>query len=418
MDYLDLNLQLTEEDLAIKNAAHTFAEEVVRPISRQLDAMSPEDAIAEGSPLWTFMRKSYELGYHTVLIPEEYGGLGLSPLQINLIFEEMAWGSGGLSVMIGASCFPFFAVCLTADDDLVDELVRPYCECKDGSIRGCWAITEPDHGSDYFASESFFRDPEIRNNLQARPDGDEWVINGQKSAWVSGGGIATHALLFCQIDPSLGMAGGGICICPLEVEGVSRGRPLRMIGCRDLNQGEIFFDNVRIPKQYMFCEPDYYPEMLELILATANSAMGIGATGMARAAFEEAYKYAKERVQGGVPIIQHRSVRQRLFEMFSKVEACRAFSRSVIDFNFNISPPLTEYSLAAKTFCTQLCFEVTHQAVQLMGSYGLSEDGYVEKLFRDARSSLIGDGNNEVLQAYGGGVLADVYPRKTEDFHF
>ncbi|RJP33146.1 MAG: acyl-CoA dehydrogenase [Actinobacteria bacterium] len=416
MDYFDIYEKLTDEDLDIKRAAHTFAEEVVRPASRRLDAMSPEEGIAEDSPLWDFLKTAYELGYHTILLPEEYGGLGLSPHQINLIFEEIAWGGAGLGTLIAASCVPFFAACLTADDELIEEFVIPFCSCRDGSIRGCWAITEPDHGSDYFGCEDFFRNPDIRNNVQARLEGDEWVINGQKSAWVSGGTIATHALLFCQVDPSLGMAGGGICICPLDRDGVSRGKPLAKMGCRDLNQGEIYFDDVRIPKRYMFCEPDYYPEMLELILSSANAALGIGVVGIARAAFEEALQYARERVQGGAPIIEHRSVRQRLFQMFAKVEACRALSRSVIDLNLNISPPLPEYSLASKTFCTQLAFEVASEAMQILGGYGLTEEGFVEKLFRDARSAMIGDGNNEVLQAYGGKVLAEEYPRRMEDY--
>jgi alkylation response protein AidB-like acyl-CoA dehydrogenase len=377
--------------------------------------MSPEDVIAEGSPLWTFLRKSYELGYHTILLPEAYGGQGLTPLQIAVIFEEIAWASGGLATLLGASCFPFFIACMTADKRLVEEFVIPFCNCTDGGIRGCWAITEPDHGSDYISSEPFTRDPAMRNNLQARRDGDEWILNGQKSGWVSGGTIATHALLFCQADQSLGLAGGGICICPLEVEGVSRGKPVRKIGCRDLNQGEIFFDEVRIPDYYMFCDPDFYPEMLDMVLAAANASLGLGTAGLARAAFEEALTYARQRVQGGVPIIEHRSVRQRLFEMFSKVEMCRVFSRAVINLNFNISPPIPEYSLAAKTMCSQLCFEVTSEAMQLLGGYGLTEEGFVEKLFRDARSALIGDGCNEVLQAHGGQMLADLYPRRQDD---
>ncbi|MFH1150014.1 MAG: acyl-CoA dehydrogenase family protein [Actinomycetota bacterium] len=415
MDYFDLNMRLTEEDLDMKREAHAFAEEVVRPISRQVDLLSAQEAIAPGSPLWTFIKKAYQLGYHTLFLPEEYGGQGLSPEQMNLVFEELAWGGAGLASIIGATCVPFVAACLTADDELIEELVIPYCECRDGSIIGCWALTEPNHGSDYIASEGFFHDPEIRNDLQARRDGDEWVLNGQKSAWVSAGTIATHGLLFCQIDPSLGMAGGGICICPFDLEGVSKGKPLEKIGLRDLNQGEIYFDNVRIPARYMFCEPDYYPEMLELILASANATLGIGSTGMARAAFEEALTYARERVQGGVPIIEHRSVRQRLFSMFTKVETCRCLSRAVIELNFNVSPPIPEYSLAAKTMCTELCFQVANEAVQLLGGYGLTRDGFVEKIFRDTRSALIGDGNNEVLQAYGGNIIAGEYPRRAED---
>ena len=415
MEYFDISLQLTDEDIELRNAAHKFAEEVMRPIAKQLDRMSPEEVVAAGSPLWTFLRKAYELGYHKILLPEVYGGLGLTPTQIHLINEELAWGSFGLSVLLGVCAFPFFAACLTGDEGLIEEFVAPFCACTDGSMRGCWAITEPEHGSDYLAYESFFRDPKIRGNVQARLVGDEWVISGQKSAWVSGGSIATHALLFCQIDPSQGMAGGGICVCPLDRPGVSRGKPLRKMGQRDLNQGEIYFDEVRIPRHYMFCEPDFYSQMLEMILSSANAAMSIFATGCARAAFEDALKYAKERVQGGAPIVQHRSMRQRLFEMFAKVETCRALSRAVVNLNFNVSPPLPEYSLAAKTRCTQMCFEVAHEAVQILGGNGLTEEYLTEKLFRDARASLIEDGTNEALLAAGGHIVAQTYPRSAAE---
>lgn len=411
MDYFDISLQLSDEDHELRNAARKFAEEVMRPIAKKLDLMSPEEVVAPASPMWTFLRKAYELGYHKTLLPEVYGGLGLTPMQIHLVNEELAWGSYGLSVLLGVCSFPFFAACLTGDDALIEEFVTPFCACTDASMRGCWAITEPEHGSDYLAYEGFFRDSEIRGNVQARLEGDEWVISGQKAAWVSGGSIATHALLFCQIDPSQGMAGGGICVCPLEGDGVSRGKPLGKMGQRDLNQGEIYLDGVRIPKHYMFCEPDFYPEMLEMILASANAAMGIFATGCARASFEEALRYAKERVQGGVPIVQHRSMRQRLFDMFAKVETCRALSRAVVNLNFNVSPPLPEYSLVAKTRCTQMCFEVADEAIQILGGNGLTQEYLTEKLFRDARAALIEDGANEALAAAGGHIVAQTYPR-------
>lgn len=417
MDYLDISLQLTDEDIALRNAAREFAQEVMRPIAKELDLMSPEEVIAEGSPLWTFLRKAYELGYHKILISDAYGGLGVTPLQIHLIYEELAWASWGLTVLLGVCAFPFFAACLTNNDDLIENFVKPFCDCKDASIRGCWAITEPDHGSDYICTEDFSHDPKIRNNVQARLEGNEWVINGQKSSWVSGGTIATHALLFCQIDPSLGMAGGGICVCQLDNGGVTRGKPLRKMGQRDLNQGEIFFDNVRVPRDYMFCEPEAYPAMLEMILAAANAAMGIFATGCSRAAFEEALVYSKERVQGGLPIIQHRSVRERLFNMFAKTEACRTLSRAAVNLNFNISPPLAEYSLASKTRCTQMAFEVAHEAVQILGGNGLTQEYHTEKLFRDARAALIEDGNNEALAAGGGSIIADTYPRNESEVY-
>ena len=146
MNYLDLDLDLTEEDIELKRAAHRFAKEVMRPIAKKLDEMTPEEVIAKDSPFWEFMRKAYELGYHTILIPEPYGGMDLTPKQQAIIFEELAWGSVGLAVALGVASFPSFGASLVAEEVLIEKIIEPFCACKDASIVGCWGITEPDHG--------------------------------------------------------------------------------------------------------------------------------------------------------------------------------------------------------------------------------------------------------------------------------
>lgn len=416
MDYFDINLDLTDEDLALREAAHKFAKEVMRPAARELDQMTCEEVVAEGSPLWYFLNKAYELGYHKVLMPDHVGGMGLSPLQIHLVYEELGWGSFGLSVLLAVVGFPAFCAVLSNDEELIEKFAIPFCDCTDGSIRGCWAITEPDHGSDQLGlGEAFFSSRDTLCSAQARLDGDQYVISGQKSAWVSGGTISTVALLHPQIDRSKGIAGSGVCIVPLDLPGVSKGKPLDKIGQRDLNQGEIYFDEVRIPKSYMIVEPDFYPEILETILGFANICMSIWSTGLARAAFEEAFSYSKERVQGGRRLMEHYSIKQRIFKMFSRVEACRALSRAAANLNLNVSPPVAEYSLVAKTMATQMCFENTHEAIQLLGGNGLTKEYLTEKLFRDARATLIEDGNNETLDRHGGHMLFESYPRSRDE---
>ncbi|MGB9498161.1 MAG: acyl-CoA dehydrogenase family protein [Dissulfuribacterales bacterium] len=417
MKYFDINLDLSENDIALRDAARQFAEQEMRPVAKLLDRMSAEEGVAEDSPLWPFLKKAYSLGYHKILLPEYYGGLGLSPLQINLVFEELGWGSFGLSVLLGVVSFPFYCICMINDDEMIEKFVKPYCDCTDGSIRGCWAITEPDHGSDILAiGEECFYSDKMKGGVRAKLDGEEWVLNGQKSSWVSGGTISTHALLHPQLDSSKGMAGYGVCIVPLDVPGVSKGKPLEKIGQRDLNQGEIFFDDVRIPKNYMFVDPDFYVPMLDIILAAANLCMSNWSVGLARAAFDEAFNYTKERVQGGRPLIEHYTTKQRLFNMFARAETGRAVSRAAMNLNMQISPPHVEYSLVAKTQCTEMAFQNAHEAIQLLGGNGLTKEYLTEKLFRDARSSLIEDGNNETLARHGGHVLMESYPRAPLDF--
>ncbi|MEM3486593.1 MAG: acyl-CoA dehydrogenase family protein [Candidatus Methanomethyliaceae archaeon] len=409
--YFDLNKNLSSEDMALRDAAHKFAAEVMRPISKELDQMSAEDAIGPDSPIWGFLKKAYELNYHRILLPGE-AGLGLTPLQIHLVQEELGWGSFGLAALLGGVGLPFYFAAMSGNKGLIAQFTEPFLCLHDASLIGCWAVTEPDHGSDTAAfKEDFFNVSGFLGNVRAQLDGEEWVISGQKAAWVSVAPIATHAVVHVQVDPSRGLNGMGLCIIPLNLRGVSRGKPLRKMGQRELCQGELFFEGVRVPKNYMVFGPDEYDFAKEVILATVNADMSVWSTGLARAAFEEALKYAKERVQGRKMIIEHYSVRQKLFNMFSKVETCRALSRAVCEFNYHNPIPFVEYSIAAKIACTKLCFEVASDAVQLLGGNGLAQEYLTEKLFRDARTSLIMDGCNDALSATGGAFLAEFYPR-------
>ncbi|GAB6173717.1 acyl-CoA dehydrogenase family protein [Paradesulfitobacterium aromaticivorans] len=411
MTYFDLNKDLTSEDIALRDAAHKFAAEVMRPVSKELDQMSAEDAIGPNSPIWGFMKKAYELNYHRILLPGE-AGLGLTPRQIHLVQEELGWGSFGLAALLNGVGLPFNFAAMSGDKELIAQFTEPFLGLHDASLIGCWAVTEPDHGSDTSAfKEDFFNSPGFLGNVRAKLDGDEWIISGQKAAWVSGAPIATHAVVHVQVDPSRGLNGMGLCVIPLNLKGVSKGKPLRKMGQRDLCQGELFFEEVRIPKNYMVLGPDQYHFVKEIILATVNADMSVWSTGLARAAFEEALKYAKERVQGNKPIIEHYSVRQKLFDMFSKVESCRALSRAACELNYHNPAPFLEYSIAAKVTCTRLCFEVASEAVQLLGGNGLAQEYLTEKLFRDARTSLIMDGCNDALSATGGAILREFYPR-------
>lgn len=396
--YKELNIDLTKEQQAVKEETHRFAKEVLRPAGLELDKIhDPAEMIQ--TPLFkdTF-KKGYELGYHTIFLPDTWGGLSSDPLETHIIFEELAWGSVDFAVGIGVSCFPAFFASMVPDERLIDEIIVPFCENADASMIGCWGITEPDHGTDTLAPFTpEFRNPAIKGQTLAIPDGDSYIIQGQKAAWVSNGSIATHCLLYPSIDPSKGLAGGGICIVPLDLPGVKRGAPLDKLGQRALNQGEIYFDNVRIPKEYMLVDPDSYEAMLDITLSTANVAIGTMFVGVARAAYEEALAHAKTRVQGGKPLFAHQMIKHKLFNMFMKIEAGRALSRAAMIYNYNNTPPDIEYSVAAKVFCTNTAFEVTSEAVQIFGGSGVSREYPVEKFFRDARAGMIEDGANDSL---------------------
>ena len=183
----------------------------------------------------------------------------------------------------------------------------------------------------------------------------------------------------------------------LDRPGITKGKPCECVGARELNQGEIFFDHVRIPADYMVIPPDAYALATEMILALANGAMGSTFVGVAQAALDLAIDYAKNRVQGGVPIFQHQNVKMRLFEMFRKVQAARALSRQVTLYNSINLPPKLELAVASKVTSTNTAFEVASSALQIFGGNGLSREYPIEKLLRDARASMIEDGCNDLL---------------------
>jgi len=344
--------------------------------------------IAPGSELWEVYRRYEELGLQDVATSPD-----LTPLQQArmrcMISEEQGWGDAGLSISLGVHGFPRMAAMMTGRDDLVERF------SGEGQI-GCWCATEPDHGSDFIMHGDAVSEWPKQPNVIARRDGDEFVINGQKSAWVSNGTIATATSLFCAVDTGDGNLGVGSFLVPLDVPGVTKGKPLDKIGQRALNQGEIFFEDVRVPASYMVVPPEAMGIGMDVVLATANSGMGSTFSGLARGALELAIDYAKERVQGGVPIIEHQSVKARLFDMYRKVEAATALSRRAIIWNMTNIPRL-ELAVASKTFATQTAFDVASASLQIFGGNGLTREYPIEKILRDARASMIEDGCNEVL---------------------
>ena len=400
MGSIDIEVGLTEEEVAVRDTVHDFAINVLRPAGAKLDKLiDPADVVAPDSILWEVFEKYHQLGIPGLRGDPSVDAVARARLSA-IVNEELAWGDVGLAITLGLCGFHEMWVRTTGNA----ELIARFCDPTHPTI-GCWALTEPDHGSDTVAvTEPHFSDPSLRANCTARKDGDEYVIRGQKAAWVSNGSIADIAVLFCTLDASQGFKGGGVFLVPLDLPGVARARPLDKLGQRSLNQGEIFFDDVRVPASYMAVGPDAYAIALEMMLAFANAAMGELFVGVASAAYDHALAYAKERVQGGVPIHRHQSVRARLFRMFMKVEAARALARRVAVFNA-AGAPKVQYSIASKVFCTNTAFEVANEALQIFGGNGLSREYPIEKLLRDARASLIEDGCNEVLSIVGGARL-------------
>ncbi len=388
----DLLWDMTETERSVRDTVHRFAAEVLRPAGIELDKLSPGQVIEKDSIFWDVHRQYLALG-----INEEDSGLSsIERARIQaIVSEELGWGDSGFAIAFGAGSFPSNLAAATGDP----ELMAAFPPDK----LGCWAITEPDHGSDMIDfDDKIVKAGSDRGkpNCIARADGNEFVISGQKSAWVSNGTIANAAALFTAVEMADGTTGGAVFLVPLDSDGVSRGKPTDKIGQRALNQGEIFFDNVRVPPGHMVVPPENYRQHTHMTLTGANTGMGTVFAGVARSAFELAFDYAQEHVQGGVPIIQHQSVQARIFEMYRKVAAARALNLNVVMLNAAGQPSLAA-AIASKITSTRTAFEVASEAFQIFGGVGITRDYPIEKIFRDARISMIEDGCNEVLGLVG-----------------
>lgn len=388
----------SEVQSGLRDALHKFAVDVMRPAGRALDRMTPQEVIAPGSPFYAMHEQYRAFGISQAAMAE------LPPQEAALLqsmaYEELGWGDAGLAISIGVNGMPASVARAIG----APEFVERFPETR----FGCWAITEPDHGSDMLDStrQAFALDGQYgRPSCVARRTGSDIVLSGQKSAWVSNGAIAEQAVLFCAYDDGKAGFRGCVLYVPLDAKGVSRGKPLDKLGQRALPQGEIFFDDVRLSKDYLAADPDAYHDALYATLCLANSGMGSCFVGVARAAFEHALEYAHERKQGGVPIIQHQNVRARLFGMYRKVEAARALARRVAIHNATAPTPALQGAIASKITGTQTAFEVASEAVQIFGGAGMSREYPIEKLLRDARASMIEDGCNELLAIKGGSQL-------------
>ena len=398
----DIDVDLSEEERNIRDLVHKFAENVLRPAGQTLDRLSA-DEVSRHPLIFDVHKKWDELGIRLLT----GSGSEFTPREVArltcIITEELGWGDAGLAISLGAGEFPAMLAQTSQNPDLVNTFPTTRI--------GCWAITEPDHGSDVLDANTSGDSPALqRPNCVARLDGDTYVIDGQKAAWVSNGPIAETAALYTAVDDGAGVNGRGVILVDLTAPGVSRGKPLEKLGQRPLPQGEVFFDAVRVPRNHMVIPPEMYGMGLELTLCTANGYMGATFVGCARAAFEMALEYAKQRVQGGLTIIRHQAVKLKLFEMFRKIEAARSLNRRAVLYNTVNNPflgapagafPAVQYAIASKVTSTQTAFEVATEALQIFGGNGLSHEYPIEKLLRDARASLIEDGANEVLSLYG-----------------
>lgn len=407
--YLELDLTISDRAREWQRKARAFATDVVAPYAHRLDRLDANAAAAAGSPFFEFLALAHREGFTRLSGPAELGALGVSRAEECLILEELATADAALAAEVFLAPFVFQFAALFGDSDLHQNLCVPYYAGAQPRWHSCWAVTEMNHGSDYIGAHTPDLLQRTPGAVTARRDGGEWVITGSKSRWISGGLTASHALVFCNLEPD-GLDRGGIIVIPLDTPGVERGAPLDKLGLRPVNQAQLTFHDVRVPASHLLVGPGDYAHVLYLIHSLSNAATALLAVGIGRAAYDGARAWCNQRAQGGKPIIGHQATRIRLFRMFSLLEAARALARAVYLYNHQLAdthqPTSLPHANAAKVFTTEACFEICDIAIQLCGARATDRNGiqfpggatfYPEKLFRDAKTFKLVDGENTFL---------------------
>ena len=403
-----LDGKLSEEVLQIKDQANRFARNVMRPLAADLDRMPARKVAEKGSPIYDFFAEVKNIGLVDMMA---IGGLDPSEQQAILpaLFEELGWGDCGLGLLTAARDFALMAAQATRNQDVIQRI---------GDGFGCFIVTQPDRGCDaidHEGTEVHEGKRQSVGNLTIKRDGTDFIINGQSSAWISGAPIATCGILYATCDygdgfydqrGALNFAG---LLVPFDEPGVSKGLPLEKLGQRSLPQGEVFFDSVRVPKNFVVAENEQAHVTLDAPLNFAKLLVAMAFVGVARAAYDHVLAYVHERRQGGVPLIMHQNMRARVFNIWRKLEASRGMVHRAVSYNFGPYGPHTLGSLTAKIHSTETALDVTTEAIRIFGGNGLTHEYPLEKLVRDCQASLIEDGENYMLALIGGGYLSKAH---------
>jgi butyryl-CoA dehydrogenase len=368
MDYF-----LTEDQMMIRDLTRQIAEEKVIPVREEFDEK-------EEFP-WEIMNVLGQSDLFGLFIPEEYGGLGKGCLELCIAVEELSRACLGVSTTYAANALGTYPILLFGSDE---QKKKHLPDIAAGKRLVAFAITEANAGSDAAGIQT-----------TAKLDGSEYVLNGTKQ-WITNGGEAEIYTVIAMTDKSKGARGASAFIVEKGTPGFHFGKKEKKMGIRASSTRELIFDNCRIPKENILGK-----EGLGFIVAMRtldNSRTGVGAqgVGVAQGAFEEALKFARQRIQFGHPIISFQAVQHMLADMATEIEAARALVYSIARYIDSGKKDITKESAIAKVFATDMAMRVTTNAVQVMGGSGYMREYPVEKMMRDAKILQIYEGTNQI----------------------
>src|SRR3954447_24944733 len=351
--------------------AHDFAANEIRPVAWEYDKDGtwPEDVL----------KKSWELGLMNSHIPEEYGGPGASYFEGAIIEEEIGWGCSGIGTSLAANGLALAPLILGGSEELKRQVLS---HVTSEPIFTSFCLTEPDAGSDVSGMRT-----------TATRKGDKYVINGSK-CFITNGSYASYYTVYAKTDKDAGHRGITCFLVPRD-ETVTVDKKEDKMGQRASNTATITFNETEIPAENIIGEENKGFKLAMMTLDRTRPGVAAMATGIARAAFEFATDYSKQRVQFGVPIAMHQAIQFMIADMATKVHLSRlaTWQSAVL---LDQGARNTIESSHAKRFAADTAMKVTTDAVQVYGGYGFIKDCPVEKLMRDAKIMQLYEGTSQI----------------------
>jgi alkylation response protein AidB-like acyl-CoA dehydrogenase len=374
---------MKEEHALLRASLREFAANRLAPFAAQWDRdhTFPKDALRELAQLGTF----------GIAVPEQHGGAGMDYTAVAVALEEIAAGDGGVSTVISVNNCPVCAILLTFGSDAQKRtFLVPLAR---GDRLGAFCLTEPQVGSNAAALKT-----------RAERDGDSYVLNGVKQ-FITSGKNADLAIVVAVTEKDAGKRGMSAFIVPTSTPGYIVARLEEKAGQHSSDTAQILFENCRVPAANLIGEPgDGYRIALSSL---EGGRIGIAAqsVGMARAAFEAALAYAKQRESFGQPIFNHQAVNFRLADMATQIEAARQLVLHAAALRDAGKPCLKEAAMA-KLFASEMAEKVCSDAIQVFGGYGYVSDFPVERIWRDVRVCQIYEGTSDIQRMLIGRALA------------
>lgn len=368
-----MRLDLTEEQQMLRNTVREFADAEVKPLARHNDE--------SGEFPRELFRKAAELGLTGVAISDQWGGAGFDHLSYTIVIEEIsrACASTGviLSVQNSLYCDPIYRL---GTDEQKKKFLAPYAS---GEKIGCYALTEPQAGSNAAALQT-----------KAVLKGDKYIINGTK-AWITNGGAADAAIVYCNTQPEKGEKGITALVVEKGTPGFKVGKEEKKLGINATACTELSFTDCEVPVgNRIGAEGEGY----KVALSTLDGGrIGIAsqAVGIAQGAFEAALSYSQERMAFGKPIAQFQAIQFMLADMATEIDAARLLARKAA-WKQDTGQRFSMEAAMAKLYASEMATRVTHKAIQVHGGYGYSREYPVERMYRDARITEIYEGTSEI----------------------